>query len=92
MFDKVDKFIRHYDRTKYLILIGLGKYDAIYDRIRYLIVLKRGIKHVFSHNYAKIKIDWEDYLPLEQKLTLNNVIILIKGALMQIWKFPFVFR
>ena len=57
MFDKVDKFIRHYDRTKYLVLIGLGKYDAIYDRIRYLIVLKSGIKHVFSHNYAKIKID-----------------------------------
>ena len=39
---------------------------------------KSGITYVFSLNYAKIKIDWHDSLPLEQTLTLCNVIILIK--------------
>ena len=39
---------------------------------------KSGITYVFSLNYAKIKIDWHDSLPLEKTLTLCNVIILIK--------------
>ena len=37
-----------YDKTKYLILFGLEKYDAIYDRIIYLISLKSGITCFFS--------------------------------------------
>ena len=32
------------------------------------------------HNYAKIKIDSYDSLPLEKALTLHNVIILIKSV------------
>ena len=38
--DKVDGFIRIYDVTRYLVLFGLEKYDAIYNRIRYLISQK----------------------------------------------------
>ena len=34
--------------------------------------------YVFSHNYAKIKIDSDDDLPLEKTVTLHNVVILIK--------------
>ena len=34
MFDKVDGFIRDYDGTKYLVLFGLEKYNAIHDSIR----------------------------------------------------------
>ena len=34
-FDKIDGTIRIYDRTKYLTLFSINKYDAIYDRIRY---------------------------------------------------------
>ena len=45
------------------------------------IVKKSGITYVFSHNYAKIKIDSYDSLPLEKALTLHNVIILIKSVL-----------
>ena len=33
MFEKVDGLIRDYDGTKYLVLFGLEKYDAIYERI-----------------------------------------------------------
>ena len=53
MFDKVDRFIRVYHGTKYLVLVCNERSNAIYDRIRYLIELKSGITYVFSHNYAK---------------------------------------
>ena len=36
-FDKIDGFIRIYDRTRYLVLFGSEKHDSIYNRIRYLI-------------------------------------------------------
>ena len=39
---------------------------------------KSCITYVFSHNYAKIKVDSYDSLHLEKTLTLHNVIILIK--------------
>ena len=46
-FDKIDGFIRIYDRTRYLTLFGSEKYDPIYERIRYLISLKSGITCIF---------------------------------------------
>ena len=36
---------------------------------------------VFFHNYARIKIDSYNSLPVEHILTLHNVIILIKSVL-----------
>ena len=36
-FEKIDGFIRVYDGTRYLVLLGSEKYDSIYNRIRYLI-------------------------------------------------------
>ena len=80
IFDKVDGFIRDYDGTKYLVLFSPEKY-IIYNRIRYLIGLKSGIVYVFSYNYAKIESDLGDDLPLEETLTLHNVVILIKSVL-----------
>ena len=79
MFDKVEGFIKVYDGARYLILFGPEKYDVIYNRIRYLISQKItygitymlygivcGITYVFSQNYAKIKIESYDSLPLEK--------------------------
>ena len=63
-FDKIDEFIRGYDETRYLVLIGSEKYYFIYNRIRYLIGVKRGITYVIFHSYAKIKVDSYDSLPL----------------------------
>ena len=37
--DRIGRFIRIYDETKYLVLLGPEKYDAIYNRIRYLITI-----------------------------------------------------
>ena len=77
-FDKIDGFIRIYDGTRYLTLFGFKKYDPIYDKIRYLITLKSGITYIFSHYLAKIEVVSYVSLPIEKKLTLHNVIILIK--------------
>ena len=66
-FDKVG-FIRVYDGTRYLVLFGLEKYDAIDNRIRYVIIQKIGITYVISHDYVRIKIDSYDSLPLEKTL------------------------
>ena len=60
--DQVNTFIRIHDGTRYLVLFGPEKYDAIYNRIRYVISQKSGITYVFSPNYTKIKIDLYDFL------------------------------
>ena len=79
-FDKIDGFIRFYDGTRYLALFGSEKYDSIYNRIRCLIIVKIGITYIISHNYATIKVDSYDSLPLEKTMTLHNVIILVKSV------------
>ena len=81
-FDKIDEITRIFDRTRYLALLGSGKYDTIYNRIRYLISLKSGITYIFSHYlFAKIKVESYDSLPIEKKLTLHDIIIQIKSVL-----------
>ena len=70
-FNKIDGVIRVCDETRYLVLFGAEKYDFIefiYNRIRYLIEIKSGITYVISHDYAKIKIDSYDSLPLEKNI------------------------
>ena len=59
--------------------LALKKCDAISNRIRYLISTKSGITDVFSHHYAKVKVDSYDFLPIEKILALHNVIIHIKS-------------
>ena len=76
--DKINGFIRVYDGNKYLILCE--KHDFIYNKIRYLIRVKSGITHVVSHNYAKMKPDSYDSLPLEKAMIFYNVLILIKSV------------
>ena len=76
--DKINGFIRVYDGNKYLILCE--KHDFIYNKIRYLIRVKSGITHVVSHNYAKMKPDSYDSLPLEKAMIFCNVLILIKSV------------
>ena len=65
-FSKADGFIRVYDGTRYVVLFGPEKRDVIYNRIRYFLSQKCGITYVFSHNYARTKIDSYDILPLKK--------------------------
>ena len=80
-FDKTDESSRVSDRTGYLVLFGYEKYDSIYNKIRYLISVQSGITYIISHNYATIKVDSYNSLPLEKTMTFRNVIILI----MSVW-------
>ena len=63
-FDKIDGFNRIYDGTRYLVLFDSEKYDAIYNKIRYLLSL----------------VESYDSLPIEKRLTLHSVTILIKSV------------
>ena len=65
-FYKKDGFFRVYDGSRYLVLSGAEKYDFIYNRIRYLTGIKNSILYVVSHNYAKVKVDSYDSLPLKK--------------------------
>ena len=67
-FNETDGFIRAYDGSTYLLILVLEKYDVIYNRIRYLISLKSSMTDVFSHYYAKIKVNSYDSLPLEKNV------------------------
>ena len=66
-FDEIDEFITIYAGTRYLTLLGSENYDANYNRIRYLISLESSITYIFSHYFAKIKVDSYDSLTIEKK-------------------------
>ena len=42
--------------------------------------MKSGIRYIFSHNYATIKVESHNTLPLEKIMTLWNVIMLVKSV------------
>ena len=70
-FDKVDGFIKIYDGTKYLVLFGPERYNAIYNRIRYLISEKSSITYSINHNFARIRTDSYISLPLETNMNFS---------------------
>ena len=82
-YDKMDGFIygfiKIHDGISYLVLFDCGWFDKICDRIKYLISYKNGITDSNNHNFSKIRIDSNNYLPFEKILTFHNVLILIKS-------------
>ena len=76
--NKADRFIRAYDGSRDLVLIGSEQYDAIYNSIRFIISHKSAITYVFS--YVKIKNDLHGSLPQEKTLTLHNILSVIKSV------------
>ena len=74
---KRNGFFRIYDENKYLVLFGPENYDAIYNRIRCFMIIK-GCTDAFAHYCAKIKVYSDNAFPIEKRLTLHNVITLIK--------------
>ena len=80
-FDEIDGLIKIYDGIRYLVLFGGGFLGEIFDRIEYLISKKNGITDSIYHNFARIRIDSYNSLPIEKILTFHNVIILIKSVI-----------
>ena len=79
-FDEKDGFIKVDDGIRCLVLYGYKIYNAIDDRIKYLISKKSGITDSINHNFARIRIDSYNSLPIEKILSFTNVIILIKSV------------
>ena len=87
-FDKADGLIKIYDGIRHFELSNSYNevysrnnstiYSAMFDKINYLISEKSGITGSVNHILAKIIIDSCNSLPIEKKLTLHNVVILIK--------------
>ena len=65
-FYEIDGFIKINDGIRYLVLFGPGRYDAIYNKIRYLISEKSGITDSINHNFARIRIDSNNSLPIKK--------------------------
>ena len=54
-FNEVDRNIRVYDGTRYIVLFRPEKYDVIYNKIRYLVSHKSDITYVFLIVIQKLK-------------------------------------
>ena len=81
-FDKTDAFIISLDRKiKHLVLFDYGNLVKIYGKIKYLTSKKVVLQIVFiNHNFGKIRIDSNNFLPIERILTFHNVIIRMKSV------------
>ena len=72
---------KRYNRIiRYLILHDYKRWNAIYDRIKYLISEKSGITNSINYNFATIRIDSYNSLPIEKILAFHNFIKLIKSV------------
>ena len=80
-FDKIDGFIIISDGTRYLVLFGSEKYDGIYNRIKYFMDLESNVTCFFLTITRKSKQILIKSLPIEKRLILHNVLILIKCIL-----------
>ena len=77
-FHKIDGVIKIHDKIRYFVLTDYSYCDKICDEIKDLISKKSGITESINHNFARIRIDSYNNLPIEKILTFHNVIILIK--------------
>ena len=66
-YNKIDGFIKIYNKIRYLVLFDEWC-DKICDRIKYLIGKKSDITDSINHNFAIIRIDSYDSLPIEKML------------------------
>ena len=80
MFNKMDllEFMMEPDILCYLALQNMMQFKIGLD----ILYVKKVASHVFFLiNYARIKVDSNDPLPLEKSLILHYLIILIKSVL-----------
>ena len=67
------------DLLEFMMELNIWYYLAMKNMMSFTEVKKSqksGIVYIISHNYARIKTDSCDGLPVEKTLTLDNIIIL----------------
>ena len=79
-YNEINGLIKNQNRIKYLVLFGYGWFDKICDRIKYFMSEKNDVTDSTNHNFAEIRTDSYNSLPIEKILTFHNVIILIKSV------------
>ena len=62
----VDGFIKIHDKIRYLLLFYYSYCDKTCDKMRYHISEKGSITDSIKYNFAKIRIDSYDSLPIEK--------------------------
>ena len=75
----MNRFIKVYDGVRYLLIFDYWLHDEIYNWIRYLISEISGIINSVNHNFARIRTDSYNSLPIGKILAFHNVKILIKS-------------
>ena len=83
-FDKIDGFTRIHDKIKHLVLFDYSYCDKIRNKFRYLISKESGITDSINYNFARIRINSYDSLPIEEMSTFHYVIILTKPVITSI--------
>ena len=79
-YDKTDGFVKIHDESKSWLLFDSGWWDKICDRIGCFVSEKISIIDSINQNFARIRIDSYNSLPVEKILTfyvIINVILLI---------------
>ena len=71
-FNEIDGFIKIYDGIRYLVLFDHGWFNKICDRIKYFISKKSGITDSINDNFARIRIESHNSLPIEKILTFHT--------------------
>ena len=75
-FEKIDGFIKIYDGIRYLVLFACERCNTIYNMIKYLASDKNGVTDSINHNFARIRIDSYNSLPIEKMLTFHAIILI----------------
>ena len=78
-YDQIDRFIKIYDRVRYLVLFDYGWFDKICGMIKYLIS-EKVVADTINHNFGRIRIDLCNSLLIEKILTFHSATILIKSV------------
>ena len=65
-FNEIDGLIKIYDGIRYLVLFGGSFQNEIFDRIQYLIGKKSGITDSIKHNFAIIRKESYNSLPIKK--------------------------
>ena len=99
IIDKVDGFIEEKNENKYLTLVStdknkkvLTKYTKLWNGIKNLIEKLNNKPGKYGKDFTKIKFNSDDSLPLNKKLKLHNMTIIIRSIFQEDGKYyPQVF-
>ena len=97
--NKVNRYFEEINGNKYLTLVPtneskekIKKYEELWIKIRDLIRSITKNSDVYDEKYMKIKLNSDDELPLNKRIEIPNMIIVVKAVFHENKKYyPYVF-